>query len=320
MSVAGGEGRLPEANIARGNPGSEVPPPKKPERKDKVIIMKYIGPHVSISGGIQNAPLNAQKLGATGFGLFTKNQRQWSAAPYTAENIDSFKKNLLDCGYSPKQALAHDGYLINLGNPDRAMYEKSYAALVDEMRRCSLIGLTLLNIHPGSHLRLISEEECMRQIAEAVNRAHAETEGVTVVFENTAGQGSNVGYSFEQIAFMINLVADKSRIGFCLDTCHAFAAGYDLRTRKSYNAVMQSLDAVVGFRYLRGVHLNDALAVATLGSHRDRHQSIGKGNLGLDAFSFIMRDDRFEEIPLVLETIDESLWPQEIEMLKGMIR
>ncbi len=278
--------------------------------------MKYIGPHVSIAGGVHNAPLNAQKLGATGFGLFTKNQRQWNAAPYTNDVVTAFKKNLKDCGYSSKQALAHDGYLINLGNPDRTACEKSYAALVDELRRCSQLGLPLLNIHPGSHLRLVSEEECMRQIAEAVNRALKETEGVTVVFENTAGQGSNVGYSFEQVAFMIGLVADKSRIGFCLDTCHAFAAGYDLRTQKSYDAVMKSLDTIVGFRFLRGVHLNDALS--TCGSHLDRHQSIGKGNLGLDAFRFLMRDERFDEIPLVLETIDENLWPQEVAMLKSM--
>jgi deoxyribonuclease-4 len=279
--------------------------------------MKYIGPHVSIAGGVQNAPLNAQKLGATGFGLFTKNQRQWNAAPYSDDGVAAFKQNMKECGYSPRQALAHDGYLINLGNPEKAARDKSYAALVDEMHRCSRIGLSLLNIHPGSHLRLISEEECMRHIAGAVNRAHAETEGVSVVFENTAGQGSNVGYSFEQIGFMISLVADKSRVGFCLDTCHAFAAGYDLRTRKSYDAVMQSLDTIVGFDYLRGVHLNDALA--TLGSHRDRHQSIGKGNLGLDAFRFLMKDERFEEIPCVLETIDENLWPQEIALLKGMV-
>ncbi|MGA3051481.1 MAG: deoxyribonuclease IV [Chitinispirillaceae bacterium] len=279
--------------------------------------MKYIGPHVSIAGGVQNAPLNARALGATGFGLFTKNQRQWNAAPYTDEVVTAFRKNLKECGYSPKQALAHGGYLINLGNPDRAAFDKSYSALVDELRRCSRIGLPLLNIHPGSHLKLVTEEACMRQIAEAVNRAHKETEGVTVVFENTAGQGSNVGHSFEQIAFMIGLVADKSRVGFCLDTCHAFAAGYDLRTKKSYGAVMQSLDATVGFRYLRGVHLNDALF--TLGSHLDRHQSIGKGNLGLNAFHFLMRDERFEDIPLVLETIDESLWPEEIALLKSMV-
>ena len=278
--------------------------------------MKYIGPHVSIAGGVQNAPLNARKLGATGFGLFTKNQRQWNATPYTDEIAAAFKKTLKECGYSQKQALVHDGYLINLGNPDQTAYDKSYAAFVDELNRCSRIGLSLLNIHPGSHLRIVSEEACMRQIAGAINRAHEETEGVTVVLENTAGQGSNIGYSFEQIAFMISLVADTSRIGFCFDTCHAFAAGYDLRTKKSYNAIMQSLDAIVGFRNLRGAHLNDALS--TLGSHLDRHQSIGKGNLGIDAFRFLMRDERFEEIPLVLETIDESLWPEEIAMLKSM--
>ncbi len=280
--------------------------------------MKFVGPHVSIAGGVQNAPLNAAALGATGFGLFTKNQRQWSSSPYSAAAAGDFKKNLHDNGYAAKQVLAHDGYLINLGSPDPAAFTKSYAAFVDELQRCGRLGLTLLNIHPGSHLKLISEEACMEQIADAVNRAHRETEGVTVVFENTAGQGTNVGYSFEQLAFLIGHVSDKSRIGFCFDTCHAFAAGYDLRTKKTYGAAMQSLEKAVGFRYLRGAHLNDAMS--GLGSRLDRHENIGRGTLGLATFRMIMRDDRFEEIPLVLETIDESLWPGEVAMLKDMAK
>ena len=280
--------------------------------------MKFTGPHVSVAGGVQNAPLNAAALGATGFGLFTKNQRQWSSSPFSSAAISDFKKNLRDNGYAAKQILAHDGYLINLGNPDPMAFEKSYAAFVDELQRCSQLGVTLLNIHPGSHLRLISPQACMGQIAEAVNRAHRETEGVTVVLEITAGQGSNVGYSFEQLAYMIGRVSDKSRIGFCFDTCHAFAAGYDLRTKKSYGAVMQSLEKTVGFRYLRGAHLNDARA--GLGSRLDRHESLGRGTLGLETFALIMRDDRFEEIPLVLETIDETLWPREVAMLKDMAK
>ncbi|MBN1130666.1 MAG: deoxyribonuclease IV, partial [Chitinispirillaceae bacterium] len=196
--------------------------------------MIFIGPHVSVSGGVQNAPCNASALGATGFGMFTKNQRQWSAPPYDKSTVAAFKKNLVDSGYTPSQVLPHDTYLINLGNPDPVAYKKSYAAFVDELTRCSRLGLTMLNIHPGSHLRLITEEACMESITEAINAAHAETGGVTVVLENTAGQGSNVGYSFEHLAFMIGRVSDKSRIGVCLDTCHAFAAGYDLRTKKTY--------------------------------------------------------------------------------------
>jgi deoxyribonuclease IV len=278
--------------------------------------MKFVGPHVSIAGGVQNAPVNAATLNATAFGMFTKNQRQWTAPAYAAETGRGFEKALRENGYTARQVLAHDGYLINLGNPDRAAFEKSYDAFVDELKRCAALGLALLNIHPGSHLRLVSEEACMLQIAGAVNRAHRETEGVTIVFENTAGQGSNVGRSFEQLAFLISHVSDKSRIGFCFDTCHAFAAGYDLRTPKVYEATIKALDRTVGLRYLRGAHLNDAKS--TLGSRLDRHQSLGRGALGLEPFRLIMRDDRFEEIPLVLETIDESLWEKEVAMLKEM--
>ena len=280
--------------------------------------MKFIGAHVSIAGGVFNAPLNAHALGATAFGLFTKNQRQWKSASYTPAAIRSFGEILKEKGYTSGQVLAHAGYLINLGNTDPDAYAKSCNALIDELDRCSRLGLHLLNIHPGSHLNKCSEEEGMRRIAGAINRAHKATDGVTVVLENTAGQGSNLGHTFEQLAFMIGLVADKSRIGFCFDTCHAFAAGYDLRSPRTYEAVMRSLGKIIGFNYLRGAHLNDAMA--DLGSHRDRHQSIGKGMLGLEAFKLLMRDDRFDEIPLVLETIDESLWPVEIALLKDMAK
>ena len=248
--------------------------------------------------------------------MFTKNQRQWTAPQYTDRAVSEFKKSLRDNGYSPKQVLAHDGYLINLGNPDPAAFKKSYAALVDELKRCGQLGLTLLNIHPGSSLRLVSDEACMLQIADAINRAHRETDGVTVVLENTAGQGSNVGHSFDQLAFMIGHVSDKSRIGFCFDTCHAFAAGHDLRTKIAYETTLAALDRIVGLRYLRGAHLNDAKS--GLGSRLDRHQSIGKGTLGQAVFEMIMRDGRFDGIPLVLETIDESLWSAEVAMLKDM--
>ncbi|MCU0608172.1 MAG: deoxyribonuclease IV [Chitinispirillaceae bacterium] len=279
--------------------------------------MKYIGPHVSISGGVQNAPLNAAALGATAFGLFTKNQRQWVAAHPSLETIADFKNNLKKTGYSQKTILAHDSYLINLGNPDPAAYAKSLNAFIDELQRCAALGITRLNMHPGSHLKLVSEEVCLRQIANAINRAHDATAGVTVVLENTAGQGSNVGYSFEHLAFIIKLVSDKSRIGFCLDTCHAFAAGHDLLTRNAYDATMANINKIIGFEYLRGAHLNDAKA--PLGSRLDRHQSIGRGTLGLEPFGMIMRDDRFNDLPLILETIDESLWADEIAMLKGMM-
>ncbi|MBN2036503.1 MAG: deoxyribonuclease IV [Chitinispirillaceae bacterium] len=279
--------------------------------------MKYIGPHVSIAGGVQNAPLNASALGATGFGMFTKNQRQWSAPAYDRTTIDAFKKNLSACGYCPEHVLPHNAYLINLGNTDPGAYNKSYAAFVDELRRCAALSLTMLNIHPGSHLNRCSEDECLERIAAAVNDAHKETEGITVVLENTAGQGSNVGYRFEHLARIIELVADKSRIGFCFDTCHAFAAGYDLRTKSTYDATMKLLGDRIGFKYLRAVHINDAKVAC--GSRVDRHQSIGKGTIGLDAFKMIMADRRFDGIPFVLETVDEGLWPAEIRLLRGMV-
>jgi deoxyribonuclease IV len=277
--------------------------------------MKFIGPHVSASGGVQNAPVNARALDASGFGLFVKNQRQWSAPAYTNETIASFKKQLAESGYAPEQVLAHAGYLINLGNSDPDAYKKSLDAFIDELKRCAALGLTLLNIHPGSHLRLCTEEECLTRIAGAVNDAHRAVPGVTVVLENTAGQGTNVGYRFEQLAFIIAKVVDKSRIGVCLDTCHAFAAGYDLRSRATFDATLHEFDATIGLNYLKGAHVNDAKI--GFGSRLDRHQNIGKGTIGLDAFKFIMRDERFDGIPLVLETIDETLWKEEVAMLKG---
>lgn len=280
--------------------------------------MKYIGPHVSTEGGVQNAPLNAALLGATGFGMFTKNQRQWTALAYTTETIAAFKKNCSENSYAARQILPHDTYLINLGSPDPAAFARSYAAFTDELRRCAALGLTMLNIHPGSHLKLLSEEQCLLQIAGAINRAHRETEGVCVVLETTAGQGSNVGYRFEHLAFVIKNVRDKSRVGVCLDTCHIFGAGYDIRTEKTYEATMREFDRVIGFSFLRAAHVNDAKV--ELGSRVDRHQSIGKGTLGLTTFRLLMADERFEEIPLVLETIDESLWNGEVALLKQMTR
>jgi deoxyribonuclease-4 len=220
-------------------------------------------------------------------------------------------------GFRPEYVLPHAGYLINIGNPDADKRKTSYDALVDELTRCSQLGLFSLNIHPGSHLGGVSEEECLRIIAEQINRALDETRGVSVVLENTAGQGTNMGYRFEQLATIIDYVEDKSRIGICLDTCHALGAGYEIRTPEGYESVMQELDRVVDLKYLRGMHLNDAKI--DLGSRKDRHQSLGKGTLGLEPFRFIMNDPRLDEIPLILETIDEELWAEEIAMLYGMV-
>ena len=278
--------------------------------------MKRIGPHVATTGGVFNAPINAKKIGATAFGMFTKNQRQWVAKPYDDVTIEQFKKNMVSCGYEPRHVLAHDSYLINVGNPDKEKREKSLDALTDELTRCGQLGLTMLNIHPGSHLKQITEEECCAYIAQSIDIALDKTEGVSVILENTAGQGSNVGYKFEHLALIIDSVKDKSRIGCCIDTCHAFAAGYDIRTPKVWNDTIKTFDRVVGLKYLRGMHINDAKS--TFGSHVDRHHSIGEGNLGWKPFKHIMTDPRLDELPMILETIDEELWPDEIKKLSKM--
>ncbi|HPD94483.1 MAG: deoxyribonuclease IV [Bacteroidales bacterium] len=278
--------------------------------------MKFIGAHVSAAGGVENAPLNAQKIGATAFALFTKNQRQWIAPSLSAKSIDQFKKNCEMAGYTPNQILPHDSYLINLGNPDKDALQKSRNAFLDEMQRCEQLGLNRLNFHPGSHLNKISEEGCLLLIAESINQVLEKTKGVTAVIENTAGQGSNLGFAFEQIKFIIDHVDDKSRVGVCIDTCHAFAAGYDMLTQDAFNKTFDDFDRIVGFSFLKGMHLNDSKK--GLGSHVDRHDSLGKGTLGLNPFRFIMKDIRFDGIPLILETPDEQLWPEEINLLKGM--
>lgn len=276
---------------------------------------KYFGAHVSASGGVENAPVNADAIGAGCFALFTKNQRQWVAAPLTAKSIEEFKANCEKFGYKPFQILPHDSYLINLGHPGKDEIEKSRTAFLDEMTRCEQLGLDRLNFHPGSSLGQISVDECLDRVAESINIALDRTKGVTAVIENTAGQGSNVGHRFEHLARIIDKVEDKSRVGVCIDTCHAFAAGYDLLTNEACDVTFAEFEKTVGFKYLRGMHFNDALK--PLGSHVDRHASLGKGILGLTCFKYIARDPRFDDIPLILETPDETIWAEEIRMLYG---
>ncbi len=280
--------------------------------------MKYIGAHVSASGGIAKTPLRAREIGARAFALFTKNQRQWRAKDLTEKEITSFKKNLVDCGFKPEHVLPHDSYLINLAHPETDKRQKSLAAFIDELERCEQLGLTKLNFHPGSTLRQISDEEGLNLVAQALNTALAKTTTVTAVIENTAGQGSNLGHRFEHLKAIIDQIEDKSRIGVCLDTCHTFAAGYDLRTPETYERTMQEFDHIVGFSYLKGMHLNDAKS--TLGSRVDRHHSIGQGNLGLEPFRLLMQDPRLDNIPLILETIDDNLWPEEIALLYNLCK
>lgn len=277
--------------------------------------MKYIGAHVSASGGVFNAPVNAHEIGANAFALFTKNQKQWVAKPLTDAEIGQFKENCAKYGFTAAQILPHDSYLINLGSPREEGLQKSRAAFIDEMRRCELLGLDRLNFHPGSHLKEISVDECLATIAHSINLALEKTKGVTAVIENTAGQGSNLGYTFEQIAQIIDQVEDKSRVGVCIDTCHSFAAGYDISTELGFTQVFEHFENVIGFKYLRGMHLNDAMK--PLASKVDRHSTLGNGVLGMVPFQMIMKDSRFDGIPLILETPDPDIWAQELEMLRS---
>jgi len=294
--------------------------------------MKFVGAHVSASGGVDNAPLNAMAIGAKAFAVFTKNQRQWVAKPLETKTIDAFKKNLEASGILPKHVLPHDSYLINLGHPETEKLEKSRDAFIDELERCHLLGLDKLNFHPGSHLLKIPKKDpeyeeklmeaelhCLDVIAESMNIAIEATKGsdVKLVIENTAGQGSNLGYRFEHLAHLIEKVEDKSRVGVCLDTCHTFTSGYDLRTREAYDGTMAAFERIVGFQYLMGMHINDSKP--KLGSRVDRHASLGQGEIGWDAFRFIMNDPHMDDIPLILETIDDSIWPEEIKALYALV-
>jgi deoxyribonuclease-4 len=275
--------------------------------------MKYIGAHVSTKGGVENSPFNAHEIGANALALFTKNQRQWAAKPLSDENIELFTKNCQKYGIESDQILAHDSYLINLGHPEALGLEKSRKAFVDEMQRCEQLGIKMLNFHPGSHLKKISQEKCLKTISDSINLSLDMTNGVTAVIENTAGQGSNMGFTFEQIAAIIDNIKDKTRVGVCIDTCHAFSAGYDLKER--FDKTWQEFDKIIGFKYLKGMHLNDSKKAFS--SRVDRHESIGKGTLGIEVFRQIMLDSRFDNIPLILETPNSDIWAQEIALLKG---
>ncbi|MCF8069262.1 MAG: deoxyribonuclease IV [Desulfobacterales bacterium] len=278
--------------------------------------MKFIGAHVSTSGGVENAPLNAKAIGATAFALFTKNQRQWKAKPLSDKNISEFKKNCEEIGYKPEQILAHDGYLINLGSPAPEALEKSRDAFLDEMQRCEQLGLQTLNFHPGSHLKKTDEETCLNTIAESINITLDKTKGVSAVIENTAGQGTNMGHKFEQIAHIIEDVEDKSRVGVCYDTCHGFTAGYEIRTKVAFDKTFKAFDDIIGFKYLKGMHINDSKK--EFETRVDRHENLGKGTIGLEPFKFIMKDKRFDNIPLILETPNSDIWAEEIRMLKKL--
>lgn len=279
--------------------------------------MKYVGAHISASGGVENAPLNAHAIGAKAFAFFTKNQRQWLASPYTDKNIELFKERCELYNISPDNILPHDSYLINLGHPEEEPLLKSRNAFFDEMKRCEQLGLNRLNFHPGSHLNGISIDACLDRIAESVNMSLERTKGVTAVIENTAGQGTNLGHTFEQLAHIIDKVEDKSRVGVCLDTAHTLASGYEIRTRDAFEETFSKFDSIVGFHYLKGMHINDSKK--ELSTRVDRHDSLGKGVMNMDLFSFIMNEPRFDNMPLILETPDDTLWAEEIKILYSLI-
>lgn len=276
--------------------------------------MKYVGAHVS-AAGVDQAVTRAHEINATAFALFTKNQRQWKAAELKPEIIERFKQNCQKYGFGKQQILPHDSYLINLGHPEAEALEKSRLAFIDEIQRCEQLGIGLLNFHPGSHLHKIDIDACLARIAESINIALDKTEGVTAVIENTAGQGTNLGFKFEHLAAIIDKVEDKQRVGVCIDTCHAFAAGYDLRTVENCELTFQQFSDIVGFEYLKAMHLNDAKS--EYASRVDRHHSLGMGNIGHTPFRYIMQDARFDHIPLILETINPDIWPEEIAWLKA---
>jgi len=281
-------------------------------------MMKHIGAHVSANAGVENAPINANAIGADAFALFTKNQRRWVSPPLSQQSIQSFKENCEKFNLSPDYILPHDSYLINLGHPEKESLEKSRMAFLDEMTRCEQLGLKMLNFHPGSHLKLISVDQCLALIAESINITLDKTKGVTAVIENTAGQGSNVGFSFMHIAQIIDKVEDKSRVGVCLDTCHTYSAGYDLKTEAGYQATFKEFDDVIGLPFLKAIHLNDTKK--EFASRVDRHETLGNGFLGMEFFERIMKDERLDDIPFILETPDESRWAEEIEILRKFMR
>lgn len=275
--------------------------------------MKYIGAHISIAGGVQNAPLRARALGAGGFGMFTKNQRQWQTKPYSERDIAEFKANMKAGGYAKKTVVPHVGYLLNLGHPEEEKRQKSIEALLDEMRRVKDLDLLYLNLHPGATLGKISPAKCVSRVAESINQALASVEEVILLLETTAGQGTSIGRDFGELAEIIERVKPQSRIGVCLDTCHVFAAGYDIRTRQGYQSTISEFDQKIGLSYLKAWHLNDAKS--EFASRVDRHHSLGRGHIGLEPFGWIMRDQRLEGLSFVLETIDYSIWKQEIALL-----
>ena len=258
-----------------------------------------LGAHMSIAGGVGNAFIEGQKVACDAIQIFTKSSRQWASKPYTKEEIELFHVNRKATGIGA--VVAHDSYLLNLGSPDAVLRSRSLAAFIDELERCEVLGVTNLIAHPGSHVGS-GESEGIKTIAKSLNEVHKACPGyrVKVTLEITAGQGSNLGYRFEQIAHMIDATKESDRLRVCFDTEHAFAAGYDLRTRDGYERTFGEFDQVIGIELLAAFHLNDSKK--EFNSRVDRHEHIGKGFIGLEAFRLLMNDKRFWGLPMCLET------------------
>lgn len=277
-----------------------------------------IGAHTSAAGGVQNALYQGKEIGATTIQLFTSNQRQWSAKPLSSETIDAWKHALKETDL--KQIMSHDSYLINLGAPDIENLKKSREAFRLEIERCVQLGVSYLNFHPGAALDK-DPQACLDRIVESLllYEPLLQDGSTRLLLENTAGQGSAVGWRFEQLAFIIQKVQHKIPIGVCLDTCHLFAAGYDLTNEKACDETFKEFDRVVGLKHLYAFHLNDSLK--GLGSRVDRHQSLGKGLIGLECFKFLMNDPRTQSIPKYLETPEgPPVWKTEIQMLRDFVK
>ena len=272
--------------------------------------MLYIGPHVSIAKDISLAPERAHELGATGFAIFTKNQRVWRVAPLSEESIASFRNTIMKYGYTPRSILPHAGYLINPASPDKELWEKSLGLFLDEAARTVSLSLDTINIHPGAY-KEGSKEEGIKRCAAMMDEVLDRTPGLRIAIENTAGAGTILGSSFEELDALLSAAKEKDRIGFTLDTAHLFGSGYDVASDS--DSVLDAFASRFGSGKLYGMHLNDSKV--PLGSHKDRHESIGKGLIGRDAFLAIVKRTDVQNIPLVLETIDESLWKEEVSLL-----
>eukprot|EP00123_Amoebidium_parasiticum_P021346 comp6575_c0_seq1/m.2351 comp6575_c0_seq1/g.2351 ORF comp6575_c0_seq1/g.2351 comp6575_c0_seq1/m.2351 type:complete len:403 (-) comp6575_c0_seq1:289-1497(-) len=280
------------------------------------VYNRFVGAHVSAAGGPANAVTNAVAIGANAFALDLRSKRRWESPPLKEDAAAAFKETLKAHNILPDHVVPHGSYLINAGSADPELLDKSRAALVDEVSRCEMLGLTLYNFHPGSTCGLIDNEECIKNIGDSINHVHAHTKGVTVLVEAMAGQGSTVGGKFAHLRDIISHVKDKTRVGVCLDSCHIFAAGYDIRTKEAYEAVMTEFDQTVGMKYLKAWHINDSKT--PLGGLKDRHENLGKGFIGLETFRLIMNDLRMARVPLILET-PECDYSIEINLLRSMV-